>query len=189
MVAKIGSLVDKFAYVSIDPAKWETIGDPIVTNKRLKLETGQGIKSRAEYDFTGSQAFAIVDVALVHALEDTGEAGADFQFTFEVDSTNNISMRLLGDYLHFSITKNGIVNGASIVYQPDAHAQWRMRERYGVLIWETSNSGVNWDIQRQLTHGMNLTHGKLLLLNQAASTCGVFGAGLFGAGVFGCVPV
>jgi hypothetical protein len=173
MVAKISTLIDKWAYASLNTTKWDFIGDISIAKKQIKLTAGQGISSKLFYDFTGSQAFT-------HVIQDGPVT--NFIFTFFTPSGDGLSMGLSqGDTLWMAFTSHGEVDRVSIPFDSKEHANWRMRERFGDAIWETSSDGTNWKILRQATHGADLRSGKLLIMNMS----GAFGEGLFGNEEFG----
>lgn len=177
MLQKIAMLTDKWVYSTVDPLKWEFIGGvPIVSNKRLVLNAGQGIKSKTQYDFTNSQAYAQVF---------TQGDGVSFAFNFTTPVGDQIGMTLQGTLLSMNLRHTSSDN-QTIPYDAKAHAFWRMRERTGVLFWETSADGITWVIQRTATHGIDLTSGTLVLMNTVGSGFGFGPVGLgFGFGPFG----
>lgn len=170
---KISTLVDKFTYVALSLSKWSAIGEISIADNKMKLNPGQGITSRAFYDFTNSQAYAQVT---------QDGTTTNFEFTFFTPHGEGLNMELTGgDTLQFSFTRGNVVDSTTVDYDSTLHKYWRMRERAGLAIWETSPEGSNWTVQRQNVHGADLTKGTLLIQNLS----GVFGEGLFGNDNFG----
>lgn len=177
MVQKISALIDKFTYASLDPGKWTLRGEtPTVVNKKLKLLPGEGIQSTSFYDFTNSQAYAQV----------IREAEAHFLFKFKGATGDSIAMETKDNQLVLEFRHNGVSNNTVVPYDSKTQLYWRMRERLGVVYWETSPDGANWALQRMKPHDSDLTSGQLLIMNSFGSGFGYGPVDLgFGFGPFG----
>jgi hypothetical protein len=136
-----------------DPARWpnsyNTAGLPLPAQSGgvglVAADTGfSAYASAAAYTLQGSHAFArIIPPALGGA---TGDVYAQLlvlsnvvgtQLVFEVNVTSN----LLVMTVQVGFASEG---GASIPYEPDAHAWVRVREDAGDLYWDTSPDGREW---------------------------------------------
>lgn len=157
---KASDLVDKFGEAvgnEVNIQIWETRGTPLVMNKRLVLKRGDGVRSIDILDITNDQT-------LLRDIQPVGTT-PHIVMQYKIPSGDLVSIELHNDELWFRLRKNGLMSSTLITFDPDTHTSWRIRERYGVLYWDTSEDSSNWITRRQLTHEMNLTKGKMTFMN------------------------
>jgi hypothetical protein len=126
-------------------------------NGRLEIRPGGnltqygGYKSVATYDLTNSSAH----VEVVQTL--SGETN----FEAIMDGTHKVFFSAGGGFLTCTahIVENSQYLGfsTSIPYDPESHRWWRLREKDGVLHWEVSADGQQWNALLSKPTPMNVT--------------------------------
>lgn len=158
-VAPFDALTDDFNSVTVDVVKWpsnynEAGPPPDQPDGRARVPCGNAFAayaSAAAYTLDDSHAFVQVFPPAVG-----GATGAVFcqllilsdtagtQIVFEVDVSTNLLLMAV----HVDFADEG---GATLPYDPEAHAWLRVREGGGTLFWETSADGRTWTIRHSDT--------------------------------------
>lgn len=173
-MAKIITLSDNFNDNSLDTSKWTKFeaGSALVFERNARLEiaypaastssTDGDITSNNTYDLTSSNSFVkIIQMprsatnadAIFRIMLDTSNW---FQFIYEA-GTLYIQRRIAGSTT--TIT--------SFTFSSTEHAWLQIRESNGLIIWETSSSGIAWTQQATYTYGIAITAMKIMV----AGTC------------------
>ncbi len=156
-MAALGALTDDFSSPVVDAVKWpdnynEKVGgnppDQPDGRARVPCDTDFAAYASASiYTLTSSQAHVQVFPPAMG-----GASGGVYcqllvlsdvvgtQIVFEVNVTSNLLLMTV----HVDFIDEG---GASIPYDPDAHAWLRVREDDGTLFWETSPDGRDWTVR------------------------------------------
>ncbi|HEY0014882.1 MAG TPA: hypothetical protein VGC13_01135 [Longimicrobium sp.] len=152
-MAKAHTLVDNFNDNQIDSAKWLTVGNPPPAAERIRETNGRieirpaigthgysGISSSLRYDLTDSE----VRLEVVHALQPPGQTS----LSLGVDISNHLLITIRDRTIVFAQQVAGTWTILeTLPYDAVAHRWVRLRERAGVLYWETSADGVGWDLR------------------------------------------
>jgi hypothetical protein len=143
--------VEDFEAAEIDEEKW----DSWVDNAALSVEhrggqlafdfpagssEGSGYYTQNAYGFRGGRAY--IEVVDAQADSDVG-----LYFWIEMDGAQDDRwfMRQRGGTLSFINRVDGDdFNIGSISYDPVAHRWWQLREKDGIVYWETSSDAVSW---------------------------------------------
>ena len=145
-MAKAHTLVDNFNDNTRDGTRWYAYGDWAEVNGRLELRpTGAagnyaGYESATTYDLRGSE----VSFELVQPLRAASSAGFDLEI--EKDSTHRIIFSVENGRLEAQQDLAGTLTVLTTQgYDPRRHRWMRVRERVGVIYWETSPDGARWE--------------------------------------------
>lgn len=157
--APFDALTDDFASPTVDTEKWpdnynEAGPLPDQPDGRARVPCGNGFAayaSAATYTLDESQASVqVFPPALGGAtgavfcqliiLSDT----AGTQVVFEIDVSTNLLLMTV----HVDFADEG---GATLPYDPEAHAWLRVRESGGTLFWETSADSRTWTVRHSDT--------------------------------------
>ncbi|MFY0570197.1 vanadium-dependent haloperoxidase [Archangium lansingense] len=142
-MAKAHTFTDNFNDNSINTSKWEAYGPVQEVNHRLEIRPDGGIanyagcKSTAAYDLTDSFFHLEVRQALLQSAPTSETA-----FFARGPGTERILFSLGAGELSCGL------NGTTLAhepYDPERHRWWRMRESAGVLHWEVSANGREWN--------------------------------------------
>lgn len=156
-MAKAHTLSDNFNDNSINPALWKTNGAIEEVNQRIEIRplpspnTNYGTcESVSTYDLTNSyfqlevsqvlpfsgQTYIVVEAPGKNALYLTADAGF-LRAMWELASVHQ--------------------DLAAIPYDPVLHRWWRVREDAGVLYWETSANGKQWNTLVSKAYSFDVT--------------------------------
>jgi hypothetical protein len=148
------TLVDNFNDDTIDAGRWNVYGNPAPVAERIREVNGRieirpasgttgysGIISVASFSLVASE----VRVELVRALAATATEVATF-----------FRLKNLADYVELRVSQGRLDCGMKVAgvftyfgvqaYEPDRHRWLRLRERDGMLLWETSVDGCEWTL-------------------------------------------
>jgi hypothetical protein len=154
-MAKISTFVDNFNDNSIDTVKWAPFGNPPPLAERVREINGRieltprsgaagqysGIESSSTYDLTDSAAH----VELVQTLRAADDAAVIF--VASIDSNNSVYFAVIGGFLRcFQNVASTRTQLLKVPYDAAAHRWLRLREKAGVLFWETSPDGGTWAV-------------------------------------------
>jgi len=163
-MAKAHTLTDNFNDNSPDGSKWGFYGPIQEVNRRLEvrppgnLAQYGGYQSAVTQDLTNSSAHVEVVQTLL--------SGAT-NFMAIQDSTHQVFFNAAGGVLTCTayVVNNGVFSGfsQSVPYDPEAHRWWRLREVNGVLHWEVSADGQEWNALLSKPTPINLTNVTLHL--------------------------
>lgn len=180
---KLADLRDTFDGTDLDPAKWSVTGTGVeVTLSALRMTPDNAystVTSVHSYDLTQSEV-----VAELQALG-PGET-REFTLAAKVNSDNEVSFFHANNTLTMRLRVAGVNNDTTVAIDRDTMLFWRIRERAGIVYWDTSADGVVWDARRVVVHGIDLS-SVVLHLRAGFYGTSTYGGGEYGSGLYGGV--